>query len=69
MAEEKKDPKILIIVAVIGLVGTLGTALLANWIDLFPPSDRTDNLDQLVKSLRAAPLHPRAENAKRGTLP
>jgi len=37
MADDKKNSRILIVVAVIGLTGTLGAALIANWDKFFPP--------------------------------
>ncbi len=36
MADDKKNSKALIIIAVIGLVGTLGTAFITNWGNIFP---------------------------------
>ncbi len=37
MSAEKKNTRVLIIVALIGLTGTLGTAIIANWNELFSP--------------------------------
>ncbi|WP_072926630.1 hypothetical protein [Microcystis aeruginosa] len=44
MSTENQPPKVAILLAIIALIGTLGSAVIANWGRFFPPSDQSCNL-------------------------
>ena len=46
MSNENQSSKVPIIIAIITLIGTLGTGLLANWDKVFPSSDITDTTNE-----------------------
>ncbi|MFM6517699.1 MAG: hypothetical protein ACKPIC_14200, partial [Microcystis panniformis] len=44
MSTENQPPKVAILLAIIALIGTLGSAVIANWGRFFPPPDQSCNL-------------------------
>ena len=44
MSTENQPPKVAILVAIIGLIGTLGSAVILKWPPFFPPPDQSCNL-------------------------
>lgn len=54
MSDNRQKPRAEIIIAIIGLVGVIGAALLTNWDKVFPPNN--DSPSDNIPSKLAAPI-------------